>query len=188
MAAASKSGIVARPKSTSIACAATTHGKTSNRRGRCGPARRKKAGTGKRSTMTPVFSLSCSLKPPRISSRPDTSAVMLAQRPPIACLPPAILATLLVAIGIRGTTAAGGPTAPPPLLTRRNHRISEQHFGLKRAAGFCHNDELDRKRDDKLVSTTTDAELIQFARIGFAASGASAACSARDPAPQTGLP
>jgi hypothetical protein len=70
-----------------------------------------------------------------------------------------------------------------------NHQISDQHFGLKPAAGVCHNDELDRKGDDKLVSTTgTDADLIQSIRIGFAASRASAAGSSIDPATQSGLP
>jgi hypothetical protein len=39
-----------------------------------------------------------------------------------------------------------------------------------------------------VVSTGTDADLIQFVRIGFAASGVSPVCSARNPATQTGLP
>jgi hypothetical protein len=76
--------------------------------------------------------------------------------------------------------SADGSAAKPP--------NDEQHFALKAAAGVCHNDEWDRKRDDKLLSTGTDADLVQFIRIGFAAAGASTGCSARDPANETGLP
>jgi hypothetical protein len=96
----------------------------------------------------------------------------------------------LVTVGIPGTTAAVGLAAPLRLLTvqRRDHQIGEQHLVLKPAAGVCHNDEWDREGDDKLVSTGTDADLIQFIRIGFAASGACGACSARDPVTGTGLP
>jgi hypothetical protein len=39
-----------------------------------------------------------------------------------------------------------------------------------------------------VVLTGTDADLIQFVRVGFAASGVSLVCSATDPASQTGLP
>src|ERR1700719_2917947 len=125
------------------------------------PARRQNAGSSKRSAMICVFSLSWSLKRPRISLSIETSAVRPGFNAPISSESPTIRAALPVTIGTtccRAVMQTGTVTGAATVMLRTQPQVSRMISSLEGSLEL----RLFRRDGRRLIPTEEGLQFFQY--------------------------